>query len=193
MEGLCEECQVVFARRLVNYPGESYERTCLAVFEHILCYQQPLHKVCAHVFVASELVPVNGTDDGIIVPLYSAAYSGSFEGVTFLLTEYHVDIHRKCGVLRYPALVGALAIRDKDKRNAMCALLMEHGARMNYPNVSWPEFCIVYRNQLARCRMAQRALERVLRKSKVICKDLIPNVVDMVWETRKSPGWNIKK
>lgn len=85
---------------------------------------------------------------------------------------------------------------------AMCAtrgdvhmgeLLLEHGAVLRTKMVSEPIWryspVFEYRDQLARCRVAQRAVLYVVGKRKKWLRDLAPMIAAYVWATRSDPGW----
>lgn len=84
---------------------------------------------------------------------------------------------------------------ETDREGRMIRLLIEHGAWFSTRELSQfsdlaPKryaFAYDYRAQLGACRLAQRALGRVLRGR--VHRNVIPMIEAMVWSTRANERW----
>lgn len=161
-DGLCKDCRVLSSVYGIHYTFYS------AVYNY--------HIECARIFL------FNGADPKVqrnpyINPLQMAIRDKHLKMVQFLVIEARVDINKSHALNQCCIHTNVL--------NPIAQLLIECNASCVDP----PQSYIKYRNKLANCRLAQQALKRVFEKTKVVCKDLIPMILNMIWQTRKHKKW----
>lgn len=177
-KGLCGYCDKLVIS--IGYQG---------VFHNAIIHEN--HFECARTLLREKKADANKEHNNFY-PLYDAATHLNMKGVHFLLTDAKVDVKNRSGVWQLTALSGLLLTDDVSSlKNRIATMLIDYGTPFD-KGVSYPEFFQCYYAQLAACRMAQRSLERVLKKTKVISKDLVPLLITMVWETRADARWKLK-
>lgn len=135
----------------------------------------------------AELARLGHRTDLFVTPLGHAVFLGRIDCVRVLL-DAGVDVNAQDSSYARPPV-------------AMCAangyleigkLLLERGAILRRAQVKkaiWPYSPVFdYRDQLGRCRMAQRAVMRLCRRHQFL-RDLAQQIADLVWATRGHEAW----
>lgn len=128
-----------------------------------------------------------------------AVHEGSFRSVKVLLQAgaplpYGFILGPDDYPGKYPSLL-MVAHKVNVMKEKMLCVLIEHGAwfttwEFSPPYAVGPDRCPFaydYRAQLAACRLAQRALGRVLRGR--VHRNVIPMIEARVWSTRRDDLW----